>query len=193
MINLLYILASVIVLASLHMIAPDHWLPLAALSARRRMRSSMSAAIASALGLAHSLLSLALSFAIIFLGMYFLGLVHFRIIAIAIIAVVCVYMFVNTIVESKKHGRIEESALTVSVLPDPTVLPFIVAAGLYGPSGIVYASISFVFASVVALALISYAANRGLVSGLRNLNPITIDRIVILILIITAVYIYFFG
>jgi len=32
MIDLIYLIGSVILLASLHMVAPDHWLPLAALS-----------------------------------------------------------------------------------------------------------------------------------------------------------------
>ncbi len=193
MISILYILISVIVLASLHMVAPDHWLPLAALSVKRSMKSSKSAAIASLLGLAHSSLSLLLSFAIIFLGMYFLGAAYFRLVAIAIIAVVCIYMFVNTLIEARKKAKIEETALTVSVLPDPAVLPFVVAAGLYGTTDLIYISVAFVIVSTAVLAFVSYAANRGLVAGLKNLNPITIDRVVILILIVTAIYIYFFG
>ena len=193
MIDFIYLLGSVILLASLHMVAPDHWLPLAALSIKRKLKASSAAFIASVLGLAHSLLSLALSLAIIFLGMYFFGFVSFRIIAIVIIGVVCVYMFVNTIMESRRSTKVEETALTVSVLPDPAVLPFVVAAGIYGNYGLFYISFAFVAASVIVLALISYAANRGLLSGLKNLNPVTIDKIVILILIITAFYIYIFG
>jgi hypothetical protein len=193
MINFVYLIVSIVILASLHMVAPDHWLPLTAISIKRKLNATNSAFIASGIGLAHSILSLVLSFAIILFGMYFFGPGSFKNIAIVIIAIVCIYMFSNTMIESRRTNRIEDTALTVSVLPDPAILPFIVTAGFYGYTGLFYASITFVVVSAASLAFISYSANIGLISRLRDLKPVTIDRVVIIILIVTAIYIYFLG
>ncbi len=70
---LVFVAISVVV-ASLHMIAPDHWLPLTALSLKRKYGKGRVLEISAVLGILHGSTSVILSLVALFLGLSFFGL-----------------------------------------------------------------------------------------------------------------------
>ena len=81
----------------------------------------------------------------------------------------------------------------MSIFPDPAFLPILLVAASYGYFSVSLISIVFVISSAVFLLLIVTLVNIGLIKGLSKVSPATVDRIVVIALLLTAVYIYFYG
>jgi len=192
--NPVIVLALVATLLSmLHMIAPDHWIPLTALSLKKSFSSKRVRAIAFLLGFLHGITSTALALLVVFFGVYAFGTKEIRIASVIIIIVVALYILVNSIRESHEKKGFENTSLLVSIFPDPAFLPILLVAASYGYFSVSLISIVFVITSAVFLLLIVMLVNIGLIKGLSKVSPATVDRIVVIALLLTAVYIYFYG
>lgn len=187
----LYLVFITSVLALLHMLAPDHWMPISILSARRKYSDGRTGSYGFAIGTAHGLLSSVLALAIAFLGVSFLGYERIKIAPIVLLAAVCLYIFINAVKEERGNESIEDTSLLVSIIPDPAFLPNILASTVYGYIFIGFLSVLFVLAGGFSLALVSILAHRGLLKGLERVKPVDVDYVVIAVLVFTAIFIYF--
>jgi hypothetical protein len=182
-----------VVIASLHMVAPDHWLPLTALSVKRNYTKRRVLGISALLGFLHGSSSVILSLFALFLGVNIFGINSLKEVSIIVLVAVGVYVLVNSIREGRKIKNIEGTSLLVSIFPDPVLLPIIIASFRFGNSEIAFVSIAFVVTSIAALLLVLDVVMIGVVRSLSRLKPSTVDLFVVLALFLTAVYILFFG
>ncbi|MCL5874514.1 MAG: hypothetical protein M1161_04155 [Candidatus Thermoplasmatota archaeon] len=190
--GLVYVGIAVIV-ASLHMIAPDHWLPLTALSLKRGYKKRRVLGISTLLGFLHGSTSVVLSLFALFLGVSIFGLNALKEVSIVVLVVVAIYILVNTIREGRENKNIENTSLLVSIFPDPVLLPIIIASFHFGSTEIAAISITFVITSVVALLIVLAVVMKGVARSLSRLKPSTVDVFVVAALFLTAIYIFFFG
>ncbi len=193
MYSLSVFIAVAVSLASLHMIAPDHWLPLTALSIKRKYGKGRVFLFSISLGFLHGLTSVALSILALFLGVKLFGPEALKEISILILAAVAVYMLAVALREGNGSRKIENTSLIVSVLPDPVLLPIVVASYALSLQALAIVSVAFVLATILSLGAVMGAIMAGIGRSLYRLKPTEIDFIVIGALVVTAVYIYLFG
>ncbi|BAB60059.1 TVG0944469 [Thermoplasma volcanium GSS1] len=193
MISPLAVMAVVILIASMHMIAPDHWMPLAALTLKKKYSDSKVRALSAYIGMAHGVSSVILSLAILYIGIAFIGSKYIRVASVIILVLVSLYILINSIRESREAREIEETSLLVSAFPDPAFLPMAIIAYTYGTYFVISTGLIYVAASTIALLAVVFLVNIGLLRKLSSLKPVTVDRIVVVVLLLTAAYIYFFG
>ncbi|MCL4447112.1 MAG: hypothetical protein M0Z77_04230 [Thermoplasmatales archaeon] len=189
---LIFVVIAVVV-ASLHMLAPDHWLPLTALSLKRGYKKRRVLYVSAILGFLHGSISVILSLFALFLGVTLFGLNALKEISIIVLIAVAVYLLANTIKETRASENVENTSLLVSILPDPVLLPVIIASYPLGKTELIIISISFVLASILALLVVLAVVMVGIAGRLSRLKGVTVDYVVILALVLTAIYIYFFG
>ncbi|MGC8561793.1 MAG: hypothetical protein ACP5UZ_02550 [Thermoplasmata archaeon] len=189
----LVFVAIAIVVASLHMVAPDHWLPLIALSMKRGYNKGRVLLISTVLGFLHGSTSVILSLAALFIGVAVFGLNALKGISIVILIAVAIYMLIQTVRESRGSENVENTSLLVSILPDPVLLPIIIASYKLGNIELGVIGVSFILASILALLVVTAGVLIGVASKLSKLRPVTVDYVVIVALVLTAMYIYFFG
>ncbi|MCL4333684.1 MAG: hypothetical protein M1290_05290 [Candidatus Thermoplasmatota archaeon] len=190
--GLVYIGIAVVV-ASLHMIAPDHWLPLTALSVKRGYGRRRIIGISALLGFLHGSTSVLLALAALYLGVDVLGINSLKEFSIALLAAVALYIIVNSIRERKRNEKVENVSLLVSILPDPVLLPVVIASFHYGFPEIASLGISFVAATIISLVLVLEVAMAGAARTLSRVRPSTVDYFVVIALVLTAFYILLFG
>lgn len=190
--SLIFILVAVVI-AFLHMIAPDHWLPLTALSVKRGYNSRKIKAISAILGFLHGSTSVLLSLFILFLGIDLFGVGKLKEISLIVLVAVAIYIVVNSTREGKSSSKIENTSLLVSIFPDPAFLPIIIVSDKFGTVYISVISFAFILTSILSLMLVLIVVMAGISDRASKINPVTVDRIVALALALTAVYIYFFG
>jgi hypothetical protein len=180
-----------ILIASLHMVAPDHWTPILSYSIGKKLKLRKTGFISFSLGMIHGVFSAILSFAIAIVGLYFFPELYLKIFAVALLVFVAVYIIINARHEEKieKNTEIEKSILLVSVIPDPAIVPIILIAVVYGMH-FVYLTLSiFVIVSAVALLLVTIALSRVLIKKLATLTPKRIDYLVAAILLGTTIFV----
>lgn len=182
-----------VAVASLHMVAPDHWLPLTALSLKRGYKRGRALEISALLGLLHGTTSVILSLLALFLGVSIFGMNALKEISIIILVAVAVYILLNSMKERKSNRKVENTSLLVSIFPDPVLLPIIIASYPLGNGELAAVSITFVVSSMLALLLVLLVVMAGIAKGLSKLKPATVDSLIVLALVLTAVYIYLFG
>ncbi len=180
-------------LGLLHMIAPDHWAPVTALSLRRRYRDQFIAGIALVIGALHGLSSLALSLLVLFIGMRFIPLYYINTTSIVLLILVSIYILLSALHEHDKN--INESyslaaVVTVSSLPDPALIPVVLSVLTYGSLYTLLAGVAYTLASMSSVTLVVLLINRGLLRTLSMVNPRYIDYAAAVILLLTALYIY---
>lgn len=185
-----YIVLLAIVLASLHMVAPDHWVPISVLSSKRGYSQLKSSAMSLGIGISHGIISAALAFAVAFLGFNLLGSGLLNDAAIILLVSVSIYIFINALRERDERRTIENSSLTVSFFPDPAFLPILLLAigKGYFFSGIV--SLVFIVVSGAMLLLVVFVFRKSLFSRMKNMEPTHIDYVVVLVLLLTALFLY---
>lgn len=192
----LYLLLILVALSvsSLHMIAPDHWLPLTVIASAKSYSSSRKYSTAAALGFAHAGTSIVLAMAIFYAG---LALIHnyigYLLLAGEILLVIIgLYFILNGYRESEKDTSFTEtSALSVSAFPDFALLPIVISGASL--SGIQIGTILLVFllASGIALTAMVFAAGKGLGKAISRVPPKYMDYLIGGVLIATAVLIRF--
>ncbi len=187
----LYLILITLTLATLHMIAPDHWIPISIISAKRKYLSAQTDAYSFSIGFAHGLLSALLALGIAYLGVRLIGYNQVRIGSVILLAAVCVYIFANVLKEKKNSESVENTSLIVSFIPDPAFLPIVLASVIYGGIFVGTLSLLFIFAGGISLMIVTSFARKGMLKALEKVDPVNIDYVVILVLVITAIFIYF--
>ena len=187
----LYLILITLTLATLHMIAPDHWMPISIISAKRKYLSAQTDAYSFSIGFAHGLLSALLALGIAYLGVSLIGYNQVRIGSVILLAAVCVYIFANVLKEKKNSESVENTSLIVSFIPDPAFLPIVLASVIYGGIFVGTLSLLFIFAGGISLMIVTSFARKGMLKALEKVDPVNIDYVVILVLVITAIFIYF--
>ncbi|WP_292319668.1 hypothetical protein [Caldisphaera sp.] len=187
--NPLAIIIFTILISSLHMIAPDHWVPLNVLSIRRRFNYSTIMLISGLLGFLHSFVSVLLSLVLVYIGLNFFNFIDIKYFSVSIIFVVCIYILLSSLREVKENRNVEATSLIVSVLPDPAILPLIISSSSMGLQFLLLIIILFIITSTISLSLVTSLVNKGFLKALSRLKPYLIDYLIVSILIITAAYI----
>ncbi len=185
-----YLIGITFVLAILHMIAPDHWIPISILSAKRKYNNAKSSGYGFFIGIAHGILSAILALAVAFLGLKLVGYGEVKLASIILLIAVCVYIFINAFKEKENKSSIENTSLLVSFIPDPAFLPIVLAATVYGNLFLGVLSIIFIVAGGVSLMLVVMLARMGFLKSMERVEPVMIDYIVILVLLATALFIF---
>lgn len=184
-----------ILIAGLHMVAPDHWTPILSYSLQKKLKSSKTGTISFGLGLIHGIFSSILSFAIAILGMYFLPEFYLKIFAVALLIFVALYIILNARHEKEseddKGNEIKKSILLVSIIPDPAIVPIILIAVVYGIHFVYITLILFVLASALALLLVTLLLSKFLMKKLATFTPQRIDYLVAIILLFTIIFVLF--
>ena len=184
-----------ILIAVLHMVAPDHWTPILSYSLHKKFKSKETGVLSFGLGLIHGIFSSILSFAIAILGMYFFPQFDIKIFAVALLVFVAAYIILNARHEEKsqesKGNEIEKSILLVSIIPDPAIVPIILIAVVYGMHFVYITMSLFVLSSALALLLITLVLSKFLMKKLATLTPKKIDYLVAIILLLTTVFVLF--
>ena len=128
------ILSAAMVLAVLHMVAPDHWIPLTVVSKKFNYSSSKTYETALLIGILHSAASVALAVVAYYLGellvsdsLYFLYLS-----SVILLIIVGIYFIFNGYFEKSENPESSalssKSILTVSIFPDFAFIPIMLAA-----------------------------------------------------------------
>ena len=186
-------LGVVIALSAIHMVAPDHWIPLAVSSHRNRLAKSRTYLLASAIGLGHGLSSAVLSLVIAAVGSLFFPAHYVDLFAVALLLVIGLYVIVKATREAREGSKAESVSLLVSVIPDPALVPFILVADGFGVTYTYLMIGAFVVAAVASLVLVVFLATMGLSRALSRVRPEYVDYLVGLALVLVAVFIYFYG
>ncbi|MGP6207866.1 hypothetical protein ACNF42_07570 [Cuniculiplasma sp. SKW3] len=189
------VLTAVVVIGTLHMMAPDHWLPLSSLSRRFNYTRLRTQDIAAILGITHSLISVAVGIAASILGLIFVYYLNvgFTLVGRSLLGIVAIYFILNGYLESRQENhQVSEtvkSALAVSVFPDFAIIPFMFSTlkmDLMNASEIV---ISFVAASTISISIMAYIGTKGLGNLLEKMPPYYVDYIMGIILIGTIPFV----
>jgi hypothetical protein len=175
------------------MLAPDHWVPIAVASYRRRFSRSRTYLLAAAIGLGHGISSAVLSLAIAIIGELFFPVYYVNLFAVLLLVFVAVYVVIKAVRETGEGTKVESVSVLVSVIPDPALVPFILLASGFG---ILYSFTlisAFVIAAIVSVTIVVYLASIGLSKALAKVRPQYVDYLVALALLLVAAFIYFYG
>jgi len=189
----LLLLGVVIAFSALHMVAPDHWVPLTVTSQRNKHPRSRTLLLASAIGLGHGVSSAVLSLAIALVGSLFFPVYYVNLFAVVLLLVIALYIAAKARMEASEGTKVGTVSLFVSVIPDPALVPFILVASGFGAAYAYLMVGAFVVAAVASLVLVSLLATMGLARGLAKVRPENVDYLVALALVLVAGFIYFYG
>jgi hypothetical protein len=187
------LLGVVIALSAVHMVAPDHWVPLTVTSHRNHLTRSRTYLLASAIGLAHGISSAVLSLVIVLVGSLFFPAYYVTLFAVLLLLVIAVYVVVRATMEARAGTKVGSVSLVVSVIPDPALVPFILVANGFGAE-YTYAMLgAFVVTAVASLVSVVLLATMGLSRALSKIRPQYVDYLVGVALFLVAAFIYLYG
>ncbi len=187
----------VITIGTLHMIAPDHWLPLSAISGRFKYTRARTQGTASLLGFLHSGISVVIGLAASIIGLLFISYLKdgFTLIGRILLIIVAAYFIVNGYresisgEESAGDDTTVRSALAVSIFPDFAIVPFIFSTlGLSNLSAIEII-VSFIVVSILSINVMAYIGTRGLARIVEKIPPYYIDYVMGIILLATIPFV----
>jgi hypothetical protein len=188
-----FLLTVVVTLSALHMLAPDHWVPITVASHRRGFSRTRTYLLAASIGLGHGVSSAILSFAIAIIGALFFPVYYVNLFAVLLLVVVAVYIVVNAIRNVKEGTKVQSVSMLVSVIPDPALVPFILLASGFGTLYSLALLSAFVIAAIVSVTVVVFLASIGLSKALVKIQPQYVDYLVAIALILVAAFIYFYG
>jgi len=187
------LLGVVVALSALHMVAPDHWVPLTVTSYRNRHTKLRTYLLATGIGLGHGASSAALSLVIAAVGALFFPTYYVNLFAVGLLLVIALYITVKAATEAKARDKTGSVSMLVSVIPDPALVPFILVANGFGTT-YTYAILgAFILAAVASLVLVIFLATMGLSKALSRIRPQYVDYLVALALALVALFIYSYG
>ncbi|MCL5787312.1 MAG: hypothetical protein M1581_01695 [Candidatus Thermoplasmatota archaeon] len=185
--DFLFLLA--VLIAFFHMLAPDHWIPLTSLSAKRGYSTPKKYGIATLIGGGHATISGALGLLFLFLGFTFLknDVNELIYISIALLLIVGLYFIINGYGESKETNRnVENSIIAVSVFPDFAIIPIMVSASEYTlPYGFLI-FIGFLISSILSINAIIYLNSKTIGKRMSEMKPENLDYVIGFLLLATA-------
>ncbi len=190
----LILLAVASSVAMLHMIAPDHWLPLSVISSGKGYSNRKKYSYSTALGLGHAGASILVAGVVFYLG---ISLVHIYISYLVqagqiLLIIVGLYFIINGYRESNIDTSVpENSALSVGIFPDLALIPILISG--YSLSAYELITILLVFAllSTISLCLMVFLAARGMGKIIARIPPKYMDYMIGAVLFLTAATIEF--
>ncbi|OWP56874.1 MAG: hypothetical protein B2I17_03705 [Thermoplasmatales archaeon B_DKE] len=191
----LILLITVAVLSAIHMMAPDHWLPVVLISRRenytRRRRLNLSLMLSSV----HAVTSTVLAVGIVFLSLLFLHQfsTYLKDAGIVLMFAVGVYFFFNGVTEKSDEASFVKYSfiLGVSASPDLSLLPLLIEAQIYPSSYSELMILVFAFVSIVSLMIVVTVADFGIGKSLQKLEPRYMDYVMGAILIGIGIFLFF--
>lgn len=195
MIPLGFLLILAILIAFFHMLAPDHWIPLTSLSAKRGYSRTKKYGVATLIGGGHATISGAIGLLFLFLGFTFLraDVDELIYISIALLIVVGLYFIINGYGESKESNRhVENSIIAVSVFPDFAIIPIMVSASEYTlPYGLLI-FIGFLISSILSINAIMFLNSKTVGKRMSEMKPENLDYVIGFLLLATALILFVF-
>ncbi len=188
----LVIVGTVVVLGGLHMIAPDHWVPLMVVSKKLGYSSGKTYAGAAAMGGLHAITSEAVAGIALVAGIFLVkSFLHYlEIASIILLLVVAIYFIVNGYKEEYSDQGYSSSSVRsiigISAFPDFALIPIMLASSPLSPASISVVLVTFILISALSLMAMVYAAVKGFSKALERVPPRYIDYIMGSVLIITA-------
>lgn len=185
------------VLAVLHMITPDHWLPLMAVSSVRKFSERKKYMISIFLGLAHAGTSIVVAVAALVVGILIIHnyLSYLYLGGIVLLVIIGIYFFITGLLERNRPESINNismsTALSVSILPDLALMPIIITGASLTFFQLATILIVFTVISGTSLPIVVMGASRGFSKAIENIPPRYIDYIMGGILILTAIILKF--
>ena len=192
-----FLLGTAIVLGGLHMIAPDHWVPLAVVSGKLNYTRRRTYVTAATLGALHALTSEAVAGIVLVIGIILVHryLEYVDIASIILLFAVGVYFIVNGVMEMDLQDDLSsapvKSILAISAFPDLALIPIILAGSALPLLEVGLILAVFIIVSSISLTVMSYVSTRGLAGAMENIPPRYIDYVMGLILFATAIIIIF--
>lgn len=191
----LFLLLALVALfvSSLHMVAPDHWLPLTVISSAKSYSSGKKYGVAAALGFTHAGTSIAIALAVFYVGFVLVHsyMSYFLLAGQLLLVVIGIYFIVNGYLEESEGDTSfsQASALSVSAFPDLSIMPIIISAASLENFQIAAILTIFAVASGLSLTAMVYVAGKGLGKAISKVPPKYIDYVVGGVLILTALLI----
>ncbi|EQD27998.1 conserved hypothetical protein, membrane [mine drainage metagenome] len=151
--------------------------------------------MASGIAGGHAVISGAIAFLILVLGLTFLksytnDLIYM---SIFLLLIVGLYFIFNGLHESSEVDRkIENSIIAVSIFPDLAIVPIIVYASALPFSEIIIIFIGFLIASIISLNIMIYASSLAIGDKFSNMRPENMDYVIGGLLLFTALIVTLF-
>ncbi len=186
------LLGGTVLLAALHMLAPDHWLPLMAVSSARKFSARKKYTISSLLGFLHAMTSMVVALAALTTGILLIGhyLTYLYDGGIVLLIVVGIYFILNGYFESSNREEKENvsiwTALGISVFPDLALLPIMITGVQLNVVQLGSILIMFTIVSGVTLPVVVLAASGGFSKVIERIPSRYVDFVMGAILILTA-------
>ena len=193
----LILLLSLILLATFHMIAPDHWVPISLVSSVRKFSHFKKFSFSIIIGALHAFTSVLVALLALAIGLLLIRsfLSYLYDAGEIMLVLVGVYFILNGLHESKEESKFESftmhSVLVISVFPDFALVPIMISSVPLGIIQVITLLIVFIIVSSFSLTLIVFASSFGIAGTLRNLKPSYLDYLVGAVLFITAAIIRF--
>lgn len=183
---------TVVILGSLHMIAPDHWVPLMVVSRKLKYSDTKTYSNAAGLGALHAITSEAVAGVALFIGIYLVKsfLRYLEIASIVLLVIVGVYFLLNGYAEPDQEDGYSASSIRsiigISAFPDFALIPIMLAVAPLSLISVFTILIVFVLVSGFSLFVMIYGALKGFSIALEKLPPRYIDYVMGMVLFITA-------
>lgn len=189
--ELFYLLLAVAIsVSSIHMAAPDHWLPLTLISSAKSYSTRRKYITAALLGFTHAGTSIIVATAVFYAGDVLVhNYIGYLLLAGQILLVtIGLYFIINGYVEkpSRDTSLSETSAISVSAFPDLALLPIVISAASLNSVQIGSILLVFALTSSIALTGMVFAAERGLGRVISKVPPRYMDYLIGVVLILTA-------
>lgn len=191
------IIGTVLILGSLHMMAPDHWVPLMIVSRKLSYSSRKTYVSAAALGGLHALTSEAVAGIALVVGIYMVkSFLHYlELASIILLVIVGIYFIVNGYMEENPDVSYSSSSIrtiiSISAFPDFALIPIMLAGSTLSTFSISEVLVTFVLISAFSLVVMVYGAVKGFSKALEKLPPRYVDYIMGTVLFITAAILAF--
>ena len=188
----LLILSAAIVLAVLHMVAPDHWIPLTVVSKKFNYSSSKTYETALLIGILHSAASVTLAVVAYFIGELLVkNSLHFLYLSsVILLIIVGIYFIVNGYFEDFEDPESStlstKSILTVSIFPDFAFIPIMLAASTLPLIQVSAVIMAFILLTCITVVIMTVGASKGFSRTMEKVPPRYIDYIIGAILFLTA-------
>ncbi len=193
--DFLFLAAVAFAIASVHMVAPDHWVPLLSVSVKHGYNKAKKYGIAALLGATHALTSGILALIALVIGGSLLGLSELDLVlaSTALLTVVGIYFVVNGIRESSEvKTYVTRSVLAVSIIPDFALVP-IILSGINLPLAELWAVfLSFLLASTASLTVMIILSSGTLGKRISEMSSSGMDYTIGGLLFMTALVVYLF-
>lgn len=192
--GLFYLLLLVaLVISAVHMVAPDHWLPLTVIATARSYSSSRRYGIAAVIGVTHAGTSIVVGSVFLLAG-YVLIHSYFKYLVLlgeVLLVAIGLYFIINGYREKEDQNATisETSALSVGAFPDLSLIPIVISAASLNLSQISIIFVIFTVSSCISLIAMVYIAEKSIGKALSKVPPKYMDYIIGGVLIATAAFI----